>query len=59
MQRELYIQFKKEREIALMIAFTKQLDLLRRNRAAKIIQRTWKAYFERISLKKRRKTKRK
>ncbi|KYM87833.1 hypothetical protein ALC53_03268 [Atta colombica] len=58
-QRELYIQFKKQREIALMIAFTKQLDLLRRNRAAKIIQRTWKAYFERISLKKRRKTKRK
>ncbi|KYQ59543.1 hypothetical protein ALC60_01528 [Trachymyrmex zeteki] len=58
-QRELYVQFKKERELTLMIAFTKQLDLLRRNRAAKIIQRAWKAYFERISLKKRRKTKRK
>ncbi|KYM98275.1 hypothetical protein ALC62_10978, partial [Cyphomyrmex costatus] len=59
LQRELYAQFKKEREIALMIAFTKQLDLFRRNRAAKVIQRAWKAYFERISLKKRRKTKRK
>ncbi|TGZ51487.1 uncharacterized protein [Temnothorax longispinosus] len=58
-QRELYVRFKKEREIALMIAFTEKLQLFRRNQAAKIIQRAWRAYFERISLKKRRKMKRK
>ncbi|XP_036145302.1 uncharacterized protein LOC105828955 isoform X2 [Monomorium pharaonis] len=59
MQRELYTQFKKEQEIAMMKAFAEKLEFFRRNRAAKIIQRTWRAYFERISLKKRRKTKRK
>ncbi|XP_029173447.1 dynein regulatory complex protein 10-like [Nylanderia fulva] len=56
-QRVLYTQYKKEREIALMIAFTKKLDMFRQNRAAKIIQKTWKTYYERISLKKRRKRK--
>ncbi|XP_072760893.1 uncharacterized protein [Anoplolepis gracilipes] len=58
-QRVLYTQFKKEREIALMIAFTKKLEFFRRNHAAKIIQKAWKAYFERISLRKRRKARRK
>ncbi|GAB1861312.1 Dynein regulatory complex protein 10 [Camponotus japonicus] len=58
-QRVLYIRFKKQREIALMIAFTKKLDFFRQNRAAKVIQRTWRAYYERISLRKRRKTRRK
>lgn len=58
-QRKLYVQFKNEQEIALMKAFNEKLELFRRNRAAKTIQRTWRAYFERISLKKRRKTKRK
>ncbi|CAL1683440.1 unnamed protein product [Lasius platythorax] len=54
-QRVLYTRFKKEREIALMIAFTEKLNFFRRTRAAKIIQKTWRAYYERISLKKRRK----
>lgn len=59
MQRELYAQFKKEQEIALMRAFNEKLELFKCNRAAKIIQKAWRAYFERISLKKRRKMKRK
>ncbi|XP_029666311.1 dynein regulatory complex protein 10-like isoform X1 [Formica exsecta] len=58
-QRMLYTRFKKEREIALMIAFTKKLDFFTRSRAAKIIQKAWRAYYERISLRKRRKTRRK
>ncbi|EFN82163.1 hypothetical protein EAI_09562 [Harpegnathos saltator] len=58
-QRELYNRLKKEREITLMKAFTKKLEFFRRNRAAKVIQRAWRAYFERISLKKRRKTRKK
>lgn len=59
MQRELYAQFKKEQEIALMKVFTEKLELFKRNRAARIIQKAWRAYLERISLKKRRKAKRK
>ncbi|KAL0118221.1 hypothetical protein PUN28_009104 [Cardiocondyla obscurior] len=58
-QRKVYTQFKNEQEIALMKAFTEKLELFKRNRAAKVIQRTWKAYLERISLKKRRKARRK
>ncbi|EZA47150.1 hypothetical protein X777_16615 [Ooceraea biroi] len=58
-QRELYIRYNKEREIALRKAFTEKLEFFRRTRAAKIIQRTWKTYLERTSLKKRRKTKKK
>ncbi|KAL6257141.1 hypothetical protein P5V15_012073 [Pogonomyrmex californicus] len=58
-QRTLYVRYKKEREIALMKAFTEKLEFFRYNRAAKIIQRAWRAYFERISLKKRRKMRRK
>ncbi|KAL6428103.1 hypothetical protein ACFW04_008465 [Cataglyphis niger] len=58
-QRVLYIRLKKEREIALMIAFTEKLDLFTRNHAAKVIQRIWRAYHERITVRKRRKTRRK
>ncbi|XP_011871499.1 PREDICTED: uncharacterized protein LOC105564030 [Vollenhovia emeryi] len=58
-QRELYASFKKEQELALMKAFAEKLELFRRNRAAKVIQRAWRAYLERISLKKRRKAKKK
>ncbi|XP_032686060.1 uncharacterized protein LOC116851105 [Odontomachus brunneus] len=58
-QRTLYTQLKTEREIALMKIFTEKLELFKRNRAAKTIQRTWRAYFERISVKKRRKARKK
>ncbi|XP_012232314.2 dynein regulatory complex protein 10-like [Linepithema humile] len=58
-QRTLYIQYKNEREIALMKVFTEKLKLFTQNRAVRIIQRAWRAYFERISLKKRRKGRRK
>ncbi|XP_011166891.1 homeobox protein cut-like 1 isoform X2 [Solenopsis invicta] len=59
LQRELYIQFKKKREIALIKAFNEKLEFFKHNRATRVIQKAWRAYFERISLKKRRKTKRK
>ncbi|XP_014484340.1 PREDICTED: IQ domain-containing protein D-like [Dinoponera quadriceps] len=58
-QRALYTQLKKEREITLMKAFTKKLELFKRNRAAKTIQKAWRAYFERISQRRRRKARRK
>ncbi|KAH0954616.1 hypothetical protein HN011_003184 [Eciton burchellii] len=58
-QRGLYARFKKEREIALMKIFTEKLEFFRQTRAARIIQKTWRIYFERISLKKRRKSRKK
>lgn len=53
------MQYKREREIAMMKVFNEKLEVFKRNRSARVIQRTWKAYHERISLKKRRRIKRK
>ncbi|XP_020293125.1 IQ domain-containing protein D-like isoform X2 [Pseudomyrmex gracilis] len=58
-QRIQYTQFKQEREVALIKAFNEKVELFKQTRATKIIQRTWRAYYERIFLKKRRKTKKK
>ncbi|XP_031780594.1 myosin-10 [Nasonia vitripennis] len=59
-QSVLFTNLKKQRELAMMQAFAEQLDNFEKNRAARIIQRTWRAYHERcISSKKRKKKKNK
>ena len=51
---------KEEKEAVLMRVFAEQLENFSKNRAAKIIQRAWRASFARImALKKKKKSKRK
>lgn len=58
-QSVLYLNLKKERELAMMQAFAEQLDNFEKNRAARIIQRTWRAYHERVAAKQKKKRGRK
>ncbi|OXU28483.1 hypothetical protein TSAR_013363 [Trichomalopsis sarcophagae] len=59
-QSVLFRNLKKERELAMMQAFAEQLDNFEKNRAARIIQRTWRSYHERcLSSKKKKKKKNK
>ncbi|XP_076249286.1 uncharacterized protein LOC143188747 [Calliopsis andreniformis] len=52
-QRVLYDRLKEEREVMMMKVFSAKLEIFRRNRAAKIIQRQWRSYCMRILLKKK------
>ncbi|KAK2577834.1 hypothetical protein KPH14_001100 [Odynerus spinipes] len=54
-QNVLYVQLKEEQEEAITKAFVEGLEKFKRNRAAKIIQRTWRSYRERLLLKKKKK----
>ncbi|XP_011500115.1 PREDICTED: uncharacterized protein LOC105363984 [Ceratosolen solmsi marchali] len=54
-QNTLFMKLKKEREFAMMQAFAQRMANFEKNRAARIIQRTWRAYYERkLSRKKKR-----
>ncbi|XP_015117563.1 uncharacterized protein LOC107041499 [Diachasma alloeum] len=54
-----YVELKNERETALRRAFMEGLNGFMRHRAAKRIQRTWRAYWERQQLRKKKKSKKK
>ncbi|XP_043496809.1 dynein regulatory complex protein 10 isoform X1 [Polistes fuscatus] len=58
-QNELYNNLKEEQEKSIATAFLERVTNFKQNRAAKIIQRTWRSYRERQLLKRKRKTKRK
>ncbi|XP_043664034.1 nucleoporin GLE1 isoform X1 [Vespula pensylvanica] len=58
-QNELYVRLKEEQEKEIMIAFLERMKHFQQNRAAKIIQKTWRSYHERQLLKRKKKTKRK
>ncbi|XP_063983128.1 uncharacterized protein KIAA2012 homolog [Diachasmimorpha longicaudata] len=54
-----YVEMKNERETTLRKAFMESLNGFMRQRAAKRIQRTWRAYWERQQLRKKKKSKKK
>ncbi|XP_011309861.1 IQ domain-containing protein D isoform X2 [Fopius arisanus] len=54
-----YVEVKNERETVLREAFMESLNSFMRERAAKRIQRTWRAYWERQLLRKKKKCKKK
>ncbi|KAL2720453.1 nucleoporin GLE1 isoform X1 [Vespula squamosa] len=58
-QNKLYVRLKEEKEKEIMIAFLEKMKHFQQNRAAKIIQKTWRSYRERQLLKRKKKTKRK
>lgn len=58
-QNELYVRLKEEQEKEIMIAFLERMKHFQQNRAAKIIQKTWRLYHERQLLKRKKKTRRK
>ncbi|XP_012281679.1 IQ domain-containing protein D-like [Orussus abietinus] len=58
-QEIIYNNLKEEKELAEMKAFTEKMDRFKENRAARIIQRAWKMYLERMAQKKKKKSKKK
>ncbi|XP_033225091.1 dynein regulatory complex protein 10-like isoform X2 [Belonocnema kinseyi] len=59
-QEIIFRKMKEEKEALLMRSFAEQIENFSKNRAAKIIQRTWRAYHIRMmSMKKKKKSKRK
>lgn len=48
---------KEEKEEALMKAFAEKIENFSKNRAAKIIQKTWREYRVRMSSKRKKKSK--
>ncbi|KAJ8668954.1 hypothetical protein QAD02_000213 [Eretmocerus hayati] len=58
MQESLYQDLREERELAIMKAFAEAMARFEKNRAARIIQRTWRAYYERVSSRRKKKSRR-
>ncbi|XP_066592060.1 dynein regulatory complex protein 10-like [Prorops nasuta] len=57
--RILYEKLKAERDLAIMAMFAKRMENLQKNYAAKVIQKTWRAYFERTTLRRKKKSRKK
>ncbi|XP_034938980.1 dynein regulatory complex protein 10-like isoform X2 [Chelonus insularis] len=58
-QEIIYEELRTERETELIKAFTRDLDNFKRNRAARIIQNSWRKYLEKLALRKKKKSKKK